>query len=101
MELTEEQKETLRSYQKKIVEAMSDLDDSIKTEYMSDTKSSVYALERTESMDGLPEDIQNELKRLSAAAWSTVSGGDSVYSRVSKTSFNVAEIRRYVKSLLG
>lgn len=83
-ELTEEQKQILLRYRGKIKEAMSDLRDSLKTEYMSDTKSSIYALEQEENFEGLPDEVKEVLKRLSAAAWKSVTGMESVGGRFNR-----------------
>ncbi|MCW8828102.1 MAG: hypothetical protein OQK94_03495 [Gammaproteobacteria bacterium] len=100
IELTEDQKRTLLRYREKIKEAQMDLDDSMKTEFMSDTKSSIYALEQEENIEDLPDEINEELMRLAVVAWDSVVGAGSVYSRIANTNFIVAEIERYVDKLL-
>ncbi len=102
--LNEQQKAALRRLLALADAAFRELDDSISTGLMSDSKSAVYAMrEAAEALAGesaVPGELAAELLRLAQASWSGVTSSGDAYERSSRAIAPIGDMERLVEPLL-
>jgi hypothetical protein len=96
------QQDRMRQLAEELRNAQVDVQDSLKTTFMSDSKHAIYLIkEQLESDQILDEHVRSELLQIVRRAHSSIIGDGSPESRASRASVILAEAESYLASRLG
>jgi hypothetical protein len=100
-ELDEQQKTALRKFLALAKAAFLELDDSISTGLMSDSKSAVFDMRTAADALAVPEEIASDLRRLAHDSWSGVTSSGDAYDRSARAIGPIGEMHRLLEPLVG